>query len=41
MFGTLKRSYGYSRVRYRGLERDGVEMYFKYAKLSRMGEGED
>ncbi len=29
VFGTLKRSYGYSRVRYRGLARNGVEMYFK------------
>ena len=29
VFGTLKRSYGYSRVRYRGLERNGVEMCFK------------
>ena len=29
VFGTLKRSYGYSRVRYRGLERNGVEMWFK------------
>ena len=29
VFGTLKRSYGYSRVRYRGLERNAVEMCFK------------
>lgn len=29
VFGTLKRSYGYSRVRYRGLQRNGVEMWFK------------
>lgn len=29
VFGTLKRSYGYSRVRYRGLERNTVEMWFK------------
>ena len=29
VFGTLKRSYGYSRVRYRGLERNAVEMWFK------------
>ena len=29
VFGTLKRSYGYSRVRYRGLARNGVEMWFK------------
>lgn len=29
VFGTLKRSYGYSRVRYRGLDRNGVEMWFK------------
>ena len=29
VFGTLKRSYGYSRVRYRGLERNEVEMWFK------------
>ena len=29
VFGTLKRSYGYSRVRYRGLERNAVEMLFK------------
>ena len=28
-FGTLKRSCGYSRVRYRGLERNGLEMWFK------------
>ncbi len=29
VFGTLKRSYGYSRVRYRGLRRNRVEMYLK------------
>lgn len=29
VFGTLKRSYGYSRVRYRGLQRNAVEMWFK------------
>ncbi len=29
VFGTLKRSYGYSRVRYRGLGRNAVEMWFK------------
>ena len=29
VFGTLKRSCGYSRVRYRGLERNGLEMWFK------------
>ena len=29
IFGTLKRSYGYSRVRYRSLARNGVEMWFK------------
>ena len=29
VFGTWKRSYGYRRVRYRGLERNGVEMSFK------------
>ena len=29
VFGTLKRIYGYGRVRYRGLERNGVEMWFK------------
>ena len=29
VFGTLKRSYGYSRVRYRGLKRNAVEMWFK------------
>ena len=29
VFGTLKRSYGYSRVRYRGLQRNSVEMYLK------------
>lgn len=29
VFGTLKRSYGYSRVRYRGLERNAVEMCLK------------
>ena len=29
LFGTLKRSYGYSRVRYRGLGPNAVEMWFK------------
>ena len=29
VFGTLKRSYGYTRVRYRGLERNALEMWFK------------
>ena len=29
VFGTLKRSYGYSRVRYRGLGRNTLEMWFK------------
>lgn len=29
VFGTLKRSYGYFRVRYRGLQRNTVEMWFK------------
>ena len=29
VFGTLKRSYGYTRVRYRGLRRNAVEMWFK------------
>ena len=29
VFGTLKRSYGYTRVRYRGLQRNGMEMCFK------------
>ena len=29
IFGTLKRSYGYSRVRYRSLRRNAVEMWFK------------
>ena len=29
VFGTLKHSYGYSRVRYRGLQRNSVEMYLK------------
>ncbi len=29
VFGTLKRSYGYDRVRYRGLGRNGLEMWFK------------
>ena len=29
VFGTLKRIYGYSRERYRGLVRNGVEMWFK------------
>ena len=28
--GTLKRSYGYSRVRYKGLQRNTVEMYVPY-----------
>ena len=38
VFGTLKRSYGYSRVRYRGLQRNSVEMYAynlrKYVRLT-------
>ena len=29
VFGTLKRTYGYSRVRYIGLERNATEMWFK------------
>ena len=29
VFGTLKRSYGYRRVRYRGLKRNELEMRFK------------
>ncbi len=29
VFGTLKRSYGYQRVRYRGLARNTTEMWFK------------
>ena len=29
VFGTLKRSYGYRRVRYCGLERNAVEMWLK------------
>ena len=29
VFGTLKRSYGYHRVRYRGLRRNNLEMWFK------------
>ena len=29
VLGTLKRSYGYSRVRYKGLQRNAVEMWFK------------
>ena len=29
VFGTLKRSYGYSSVRYRGLRRNALEMWFK------------
>ena len=29
VFGTLKRSYRYHRVRYRGLERNAIEMCFK------------
>ena len=29
VFGTLKRSYGYQRVRYRGLARNTIEMWFK------------
>ena len=29
VFGTLKRSYGYQRVRYRGLRRNTVELWFK------------
>ncbi len=27
--GTIRRSYGYSRVRYRGLGRIAIEMWFK------------
>jgi IS5 family transposase len=29
VFGTLKRSYGYQRVRYRGTKRNALEMWFK------------
>ena len=29
VFGTLKRTYGYQRVRYRGVERNTVELWFK------------
>ena len=29
VFGTLKRTYGYRRVRYRGLDRNATEMFFK------------
>ena len=29
VFGTLKRSYGYRRVRYCGLERNAAEMWLK------------
>ena len=29
MFGTLKRSYCYQRVRYRGVKRNALEMWFK------------
>lgn len=29
VFGTMKRSYGYRRVRYMGLDRNGVELFFK------------
>lgn len=29
VFGTLKRSYRYHRVRYRGLEWNAIEMWFK------------
>ena len=29
VFGTLKRSYGYGQARYRGLARNGLEMWFK------------
>ena len=29
VFGTLKRSYGYQRVRYRGVGRNTVELWFK------------
>ena len=29
VFGTLKRTYGYSRVRYIGLERNATEMWLK------------
>ena len=31
VFGTLKRSYGYQRVRYRGLGRNTVELWFLMA----------
>ena len=33
VFGTLKRSYGYQRVRYRGLARNTTEMWFKLLDL--------
>ena len=29
VFGTLKRSYKYHRVRYQGLERNAIEMWFR------------
>ena len=29
VFGTLKRSYSYQRVRYRGTKRNAMEMWFK------------
>ena len=34
VFGTLKRSYGYRRVRYCGLERNAVEMWLKLMAYS-------
>ena len=31
VFGTLKRTYGYRRVRYMGLARNATELFFKCA----------
>ncbi len=35
VFGTLKRTYRYRRVRYRGLARNGVEQWFKLLAYNR------
>ena len=36
VFGTLKRSYGYRRVRYCGLERNAAEMWLKPYNLRKV-----
>ena len=40
VFGTLKRSYGYSRVRYRGLKRNAVEMVVQADGLQHEKDGQ-